>query len=81
MAKVLVTLEDGLLRRIDRMAESRGMTRSAYLARLAEQDAVRSVGPGASRVSQGAMQRLDRLFQSSPAGDSTAIVRAERNAR
>lgn len=81
MAKVLVTLEDGLLRRIDRLARSRGMSRSAYIGQLAERDAIRSVGPGATQAAQNAMERLDRLFESSPAGDSTAMVRAERDAR
>jgi metal-responsive CopG/Arc/MetJ family transcriptional regulator len=36
MAKVLVSLNDTLLRRIDRIAKDRGHSRSAYLAELAE---------------------------------------------
>jgi hypothetical protein len=55
MAKVLVTLEDGLLGTIDRTARSRGIWRSAYLARLAEQDAARSLGPGAGDMAGRAM--------------------------
>jgi metal-responsive CopG/Arc/MetJ family transcriptional regulator len=60
MAKVLVSLGDALLRRIDRVARARGLSRSAYLAELAERDA---------------------LVGTSPAGESTELVRAERDAR
>lgn len=81
MAKVLVTIEESLLRRIDRTARSRGLSRSAYLAQLAEQDAARSTGPGATPTAHRAMDRLDRLFESSPPGDSTALLREERDAR
>lgn len=81
MAKVLVSLNDALLRRIDRIAKSRGLSRSAYLAQLAEQDEQRVRGPGAAPESRRALARLDQLFAQSPVGDSTAAVRAERDAR
>ncbi|HWT89805.1 MAG TPA: hypothetical protein VN179_01695 [Solirubrobacterales bacterium] len=81
MAKVLVSFDDKLLKRIDRAAKANGMTRSAYLAGLAESGASGQVGAGKSRPARQAMRRLDRLFESVPAGDSTAAVRAERDAR
>ena len=81
MAKVLVSLDDALLRRIDRIAKSRGLSRSAYLAQLAERDAARVSGPGATEPARRALARLDELFEGSPAGDSTAALRAERDAR
>jgi hypothetical protein len=81
VAKVLVSLNDALLRRIDRIAKSRGLSRSRYLAELAERDANRSVGRGASPGARRALVRLDELFARSPAGDSTAAIRAERDAR
>jgi hypothetical protein len=81
MVKVLVSFDDKLLKRIDRAAKANGMTRSAYLAGLAENGASGQVGPGKSRSARGAMRRLDRLFESAPAADSTAVVRAERDAR
>ncbi len=81
MAKVLVSFDDKLLKRIDRAARANGMTRSAYLAELAESGPSGLVGPGKSRSARAAMRRLDRLFQSAPAGDSTAAVREERDAR
>ncbi len=81
MTKVLVSLDDGLLRRIDRIARARGLSRSAYLAELAERDASRVEGPGASASARRALARLDALFANAPAGDSTAAIRAERDSR
>lgn len=81
MSKVLVSLEDSLLRRIDRAAQSSGLTRSAYLAQLAEADLARASGPGKTPAARIALAELDRLFAASPAGDSTAAIRAARDAR
>jgi hypothetical protein len=81
VAKVLVSLNDALLRRVDRIAKARGLSRSAYLAELAERDAARSDGPGASPAARRALARLDTLFAGGPAEDSTAAIRAERDAR
>ena len=81
MAKVLVSLDDALLRRIDRAARAQGLSRSAYLARAAASDLARAAGPGRSSRSRRALARLDELFARAPAGDSTATVRAERDAR
>jgi len=81
VAKVLVSLNDALLRRVDRIAKSRGLSRSAYLAELAEQDATRSVGPGATPAARRAIARLDELFADGAAEDSTDAIRAERDAR
>jgi predicted transcriptional regulator len=81
VAKVLVSLPDALLRRVDRIAKSRGLTRSAYLAELAEQDAARSTGPGATLAARRALARLDELFAGSAAEDSMQAIRAERDAQ
>ena len=83
MAKVLVSFNDALLRRIDRIAKGRGLSRSGYLAQLAEQDAARLTGPGATATARRALARLDELVARRPAGegDSTAAVRSERDAR
>jgi hypothetical protein len=81
MAKVLVSFDDNLLKRIDRVAKASGESRSAYLARLAEDDAVRGEGPGRASAARAALRSLDRLFTGAPAGDSTAAVRAARDAR
>ncbi|HUB98189.1 MAG TPA: type II toxin-antitoxin system HicB family antitoxin [Solirubrobacterales bacterium] len=81
MAKVLVSLDDRLLKRIDRAAKASGESRSAYLARLAEDDAARGRGPGKEPGVRAALRRLERLFADAPATDSTAAVRAARDAR
>jgi hypothetical protein len=83
MAKVLVSLDDRLLVRIDRAAKAQGLSRSAYLASLAERDLARTKGPGSKPSVRRAMAELDRLFRENPTGneDSTALIRAMRDAR
>jgi metal-responsive CopG/Arc/MetJ family transcriptional regulator len=81
MVKVLVSLNEALLLRVDRIAKARGLSRSAYLAQLAERDAARSEGPGTTRTARRAISRLDALFSAGPSGDSTHTIRAERDAR
>jgi Ribbon-helix-helix protein, copG family len=78
MAKVLVSFDDKLLKRIDRAAKARGKSRSGYLAWLAESQVG---GPGKRPVVRKAIRDLDRLFANAPAGDSTEAVRAGRDAR
>jgi hypothetical protein len=80
-AKVLISVDQRLLRRIDRAARAAGLTRSAYLARLAERDIARSVGPGRDPAARRALRSLDRLAGEAPPGDSTVAIRAERDAR
>jgi hypothetical protein len=81
VAKVLVSLNDALLRRVDRVAKARGLSRSGYLAALAERDLDGALGPGATPAVRRALRRLDDLFADGPVEDSTAAVRAERDAR
>jgi hypothetical protein len=81
MAKVLVSLDDRLVKRIDRKAIAAGKTRSGYLAELAQRDLAEADGPGQSPVARAAVRKLDRLFANAPAGDSTTAVREERDAR
>jgi predicted transcriptional regulator len=81
VAKVLVSLNDALLRRVDRIAKSRGLSRSAYIAELAERDASRLAGPGATPAARRSLARLDELFAGGTREDSTPAIRAERDAR
>jgi metal-responsive CopG/Arc/MetJ family transcriptional regulator len=81
MAKVLVSLSDSLLRRIDRAAQARGLSRSAYFAELAQRDLARLTGPGKSPAARAALARLDELIATTASGESTALIRAERDAR
>lgn len=80
MAKVLVTMDDALLKRIDGEARNQGLTRSAYLARLAAADVNARRGPGREARVRRAMGRLDRLFESAP-GTTTADIRKQRDTR
>lgn len=82
MSKVLVTLADDLLKRVDRVASSRGMTRSAYLSELAESGLRRQGGQGTSERARRALAKLDHLMEApTPGADSTQMIRAERDAR
>lgn len=80
MAKVLVSFDDNLLRRIDRVAKASGKSRSAYLSELATRD-TGGMGRGKTAEARTALRNLDRLVADSPAGDSTSAVRAMRDAR
>jgi hypothetical protein len=84
MAKVLVSLDDRLLERLDREAAARGLSRSALLAELAAKGLGEPMGPGARPGAHEALRKLDALFCAHGAGikeDSTAAIRAERDAR
>lgn len=83
MAKVLVSIDDNLLRRIDAARAKRNVSRSAWLARVAEQELGEEIGPGADPRVHAAMRRLDELFRSGPTSDedSTDLIRQERDAR
>ena len=81
MAKVLVSLDALLLRRIDRVARARGLSRSAYLAELARRDVSHELGPGTSPSARRALSRLDEVVGSTAPGESTDLVRGERDAR
>jgi DNA-binding phage protein len=61
MAKVLVTIEDNLLKRIDRSVRDRGLTRSAYVSELARRDLDAQLGPGADPAVHAALDRLQQL--------------------
>lgn len=81
MAKVLVSFDDKLLKRIDRAAGAAGDSRSAFLAKLAEGEIASRSGAGATPAARAALDSLDRIFARAPAGDSTAAVRAARDSR
>jgi hypothetical protein len=78
---VLLSIDDRLLRQIDRAAQKKSMSRSAYLAELAARELGIAKGPGASRRARGALRRLDTLFATLPHDDATGAVRLQRDAR
>lgn len=82
MVKVLVSLDPGLLDRLDREARARGISRSALIAELAAKGLGEQLGPGARPEARQALQRIRGLFTGhEPAEDSTAAIRAMRDER
>lgn len=58
--KILVTLDDALVRRLDRAARERGLTRSALLATIAERDLRRRTSEQRREI-DGALRALREL--------------------
>lgn len=82
MAKVLVSLDDRLLERLDREAARRGLSRSALIARMAAESLGEPLGPGADPQVHAALRRLKELFRDvSDPVDSTRIIREMRDSR
>ncbi|MGI8773595.1 MAG: ribbon-helix-helix protein, CopG family [Actinomycetota bacterium] len=79
MAKILVSLDDKLLARIDKAARALGLNRSAYLSRVAAREVDASRGPGRA-AARRALRRIDKLFAvNQHQGDVTKAVRQERD--
>lgn len=80
--KVLVSLDERILAKVDRAARRRGLTRSAYIAELATREKVSERGPGANSSVHAALRSLDGLFRRNrvPA-DATAEIRRMRDER
>lgn len=69
MTKVLVSIDDNLLKEVDRRARELRLSRSKYLADLAERDVRDRPGPGASPTVREAIARakaLSRGYSSGP---------------
>lgn len=79
MAKILVTVDDKLLARIDKAAHSLRLTRSAYLSRLAAREMQASIGPGRAAATRHALRRIDELFATN--GHEADVTRAVRQDR
>lgn len=77
MAKILVSLDDKLLARIDKAARALGLNRSAYLSRVAAREVG---GPGRTAATRRALRRIDKLFAvNQHQGGVTGAVRQERD--
>jgi hypothetical protein len=63
--RVLISIDDRLLARIDDACARRGLSRSGYLAQLAEADVVGPAGPGSRPDVRAALATLDDLVRSS----------------
>ena len=82
MAKILVSLDDRLLKRLDREAAARGMSRSALIAELAAKGLGLPLGPGALPEVREALRRTKEMFaEVKDPVDSTQVVREMRDSR
>ncbi|HVM25716.1 MAG TPA: ribbon-helix-helix protein, CopG family [Candidatus Limnocylindrales bacterium] len=59
--RVLISIDERLLDRIDEACERRGVSRSAYLAQLADADLLGGAGPGADPSVRAALASIDEL--------------------
>lgn len=60
--RVLISIDERLLARIDAARARIGMTRSGYLAQLAERDLQAASGPGATPEGRAALSALDTVL-------------------
>lgn len=75
MAKVMISLPDDLLERVDARARERKMTRSGFLAQMARREVERP-----SREEMEAIIRRGReAFRDAGPFDSADLIRAERD--
>lgn len=80
MTKVLLSIDEKLLARIDREARGRKMSRSAYLAEVAKEDLGEAVGPGANPQVRQTIRTIKALFANNPTpGDPTQLIREDRD--
>ena len=63
--RVLISIDERLLARIDEACARRSLTRSRYLAQLADADLVGGTGPGADPSVRAALAALDGLLATS----------------
>ncbi|HEX7171345.1 MAG TPA: type II toxin-antitoxin system HicB family antitoxin [Candidatus Limnocylindria bacterium] len=60
--RVLISIDERLLERIDEAADRLGMTRSAFLAQSAAREVDGGAGPGADPRVRASLAALDRLL-------------------
>ena len=84
MGKVLISINDRLLERVDAEARRRGLTRSALVSDMAIKELGEEKGPGAKPEVQQALRELQKLFRNATYADkrdSTVIIREMRDSR
>ncbi len=62
--RVLISIDERLLARIDQECARNGFKRSTYLAQLAERELQAASGPGATPTARAALAALDMLLSS-----------------
>jgi hypothetical protein len=60
--RVLISIDERLLARIDGACERLGLSRSAFLAQSAARDLEGATGPGTDPTARAALGNLDRLL-------------------
>lgn len=65
--RVLISIDERLLARIDQVCARNGVKRSTYLAQLAERDLLAASGPGTTPTARAALAALDGLLRERPA--------------
>ncbi len=60
--RVLISIDERLLARIDESVARRGLTRSGYIAQLASHDLEAQTGPGNRPEVSDALRAVDDLF-------------------
>ncbi|MDQ3691937.1 MAG: type II toxin-antitoxin system HicB family antitoxin [Chloroflexota bacterium] len=63
--RVLISIDERLLARIDQECARNGFKRSTYLAQLAERELQAAGGPGATPTARAALVALDALLRES----------------
>jgi metal-responsive CopG/Arc/MetJ family transcriptional regulator len=61
--RVLISIDERLLSRIDQAVARHGLTRSGYLAQLASADLESESGPGRAPGSADALRRIGEVFE------------------
>ncbi len=74
VAKVMISIPDQLLERIDAYARSTRETRSGFLQRVAE----REIDAGSTRRREEIEELLDSLNFDLPGGDAAKLIREDR---
>ena len=77
MSKVLITVPDDLLQRIDREARARKLTRSRFL----EEAARRELGWPAADAMDAALERARKALAHAGAFESADLIRRDRDVR
>ncbi len=77
VAKVMISIPDDLLTRLDAYAKSAGQTRSGFLQRLAEQE----LGSAEDGRRQEVERLLDLLAAEPLGGNAAQIIREARDSR
>ena len=82
MTKILISIDDRLLERLDKEAAALGISRSALIARLTATALDEPVGPGANPGVHAALDKLEAMGRDihDPV-DSTEVIRQMRDSR